>query len=303
LEIRTTDWRASRDLIRRIRTEVFIREQGVPPELEWDEDDARAIHFLAFEGRNPVACARLMSDGRFGRMAVLKDWRRQHWGSRLLNAIEDYARNELQIREIKASAQAHALGFYRKNGFSVQPGFFDDAGIPHVKIYKAPGAPNSNYVLVPGRDETLYHLDSLISMTGWVQVALAANPRSVTLVCKDLNHPLWSRTEVVDAIREFASRSPKRRVKILIPSERGGINRHPLLRLQQRLSSRISLGIHSSVDDNLMITPGWGYMKITGQEMAAGCMNDPGRVRRMESKYSHLLQTANRSREARRLAI
>lgn len=303
MEIRITDWRASRDIIRKIREDVFIKEQGVPPRLEWDEYDVRATHFLALEGRNPVGCARLMDNGKFGRMAVLKEWRDQHWGSRLLNSIEDYARNELKVREIRAAAQAHAVPFYQRNGFNVEPGFFDDAGIAHLNVYKAPGAPETNYVFNPGRDEKLYHLNGLTALTGWVEMTLAARPRSAIIACADLTHPLWWDTHALNAIRTFALDSPRRRVKILIPSEHGGINRHPLLRLQQRLSSRITLGISESVTDNLMITPTWGMLFLTDHENASACMADGGRVRRIEADLSNILETAQAPKEARRLTL
>jgi predicted GNAT family N-acyltransferase len=303
MEIRTTDWKSSRDLIRKIRTEVFIDEQGVPPELEWDDADLKATHFIAFEGRNPIGCARLMDNGHFGRMAVVKEHRHNHWGSRLLRAIESHARNELKIKEIHANAQTKAIAFYKKNEFNIRGEFFDDAGMPHVEIHKAPGAPRTNWVMSPERDETIYNLTSITDMVGWIELTLGANPRSATLVCNDLNLPVWAHPAVLDAISEFARRSPKRRVNILIPSERTGISRHPLLRLQQRLSSRMTLGIHSGADTNLLITPSWGYMKITEPLNAIACMGDSGTVRRLESQYSHLLQVAQRSKEARRLAI
>lgn len=303
MEIRTTDWKSSRDLIRKIRTEVFINEQGVSPEQEWDDADLKAIHFIAFEGRNPIGCARLMSNGHFGRMAVLKNYRHQHWGSRLLRAIENHARNDLKLREINANAQTKAIAFYKKNEFNIRGEFFEDAGMPHVEIHKAPGAPRTNWVMNPGRDESIHDLTSLIAMVGWIELTLGANPQSATIICTDLSLTVWSHSAVLDAISEFARRSPKRRVNILLPSEHAGISRHPLLRLQQRLSSRISLGIHPGADVNLLLTPSWGYMKIIDPINAIACMGDMGTVRRLESQYSQLLQVAQPSKEVRRLAI
>ena len=303
MEIRTTDWNSGRDLIRKIRTEVFIEEQGVSPELEWDDIDPKAIHFIAFDSRNPIGCARLTDKGHFGRMAVLKGFRHQRWGSRLLRAIENHARNELKIKEIHANAQTKAIAFYQKNEFNIRGDFFEDAGMPHLEIHKAPGAPRTNWVMSPGRDDKIYELTSLIAMVGWVELTLGASPRSVSLICKDLSLPIWSHPAALDAISAYARSSPKRRVYILIPSERTGISSHPLLRLQQRLSSRISLGIHSGADTNLLLTPSWGYMKIVEPLNALACLGDQGMVKRLEGQYSQLLQVAQRSREARRLAI
>ena len=303
MEIRVTDWRSSRTLLRRIRDEVFIREQGVPASMEWDEQDLNAIHFLALDSRNPVGCARLLPDGKLGRMAVLKQWRHEHWGSRILNAVEEYARHELGLREIKASAQAQALGFYLRNGFSVRPGFYEDAGIPHLDIYKAPGGSRNNGMLVAGEDTKTHELDSLLAMRGWTEMALAAGPRQVCLSVANLRLPYWSQPDVVEALRRYVCASPRRRVKMLFREETKDISGHPLVKLQQRLSSRISLGIHSGVEEDCLLTGPWGYLLLTEPGNALACLNDPARVRRRLSDLTMLMDFAQRPREARRLSI
>src|SRR3954469_25603774 len=75
IRVRVADWQKDNAEIRRIRETVFIAEQSVPPELEWDADDATAVRFLAFEGHYPIGAARLLPDGHIGRVSVLKDWR------------------------------------------------------------------------------------------------------------------------------------------------------------------------------------------------------------------------------------
>ena len=75
IRVRVADWQKDNAEIRRIREAVFIAEQSVPPELEWDADDDSAVHFLAFEGDFPIGTARLLPDGHIGRVSVLKDWR------------------------------------------------------------------------------------------------------------------------------------------------------------------------------------------------------------------------------------
>ncbi|MDP2247853.1 MAG: GNAT family N-acetyltransferase [Nitrosomonadales bacterium] len=114
-----------------IRTEVFIEEQHVPPALEWDGQDQTARHLLAYDMTGkPIACARVLSDGSIGRMAVLAGWRNQGVGSALLQAaIKLCVRNGWD--EISLSAQTHAIGFYEKAGFHVSSEEYPDAGIPH----------------------------------------------------------------------------------------------------------------------------------------------------------------------------
>lgn len=119
--------------IKNIRTEVFILEQNVPIELEWDEFDNDSTHFLAYYNNNPVATARLLKNGYIGRMAVLKEYRSRNIGKIMLKYILKIA-DKKAFKSIKLSAQEHAIGFYKKHGFSVTSDVYIDAGIPHYDM-------------------------------------------------------------------------------------------------------------------------------------------------------------------------
>ncbi|TRX76495.1 GNAT family N-acetyltransferase [Pseudomonas mangiferae] len=135
IDIRVADWHKDNAALRRIRETVFIGEQAVPPELEWDADDADAVHFLAYEGEYPIGTARLLPDGQIGRMSVLKDWRGLKVGDRLLRAaIEEAERRGL--RKQMLSAQVQATPFYERHGFSVVSDEYLDVGIPHVDMVR-----------------------------------------------------------------------------------------------------------------------------------------------------------------------
>ena len=114
MEVKVVDWadRSHRDILRVIRHKVFVEEQGVPASEEWDDKDELAAHFIAYDGKRPVGCARLFKDGYFGRMAVLAEHRDQDWGSRLTRALGDYYQREHHGRILKASVQAQAYNFY-----------------------------------------------------------------------------------------------------------------------------------------------------------------------------------------------
>ena len=132
--VRGTSWREDSWALRLIREAVFIREQGVPVELEWDEFDMNCIHALAADSmNNPVGTARLLLDGSIGRMAVLKEWRERHVGSALMHWLLREA-GDRQMRQIALNAQTHAAEFYKKFGFQVVGKQFLDAGIPHVRM-------------------------------------------------------------------------------------------------------------------------------------------------------------------------
>ena len=134
-QVRIADWRKDNAAIRRIRESVFIAEQGVPPELEWDGEDAEAVHFLAFAGELAVATARLLSDGHIGRVAVLKDWRNQKIGHALMSTTLAEAERRGLRRQL-LSAQVHATRFYERLGFAVVGDEYLDAGIPHVEMVR-----------------------------------------------------------------------------------------------------------------------------------------------------------------------
>ncbi|WP_271407699.1 GNAT family N-acetyltransferase [Pseudomonas sp. Q1-7] len=135
IHVRVADWQKDNADLRRIREAVFIAEQSVAPELEWDTEDTDAVHFLAFERDYAIGTARLLPDGHIGRVSVLKDWRGLKVGDRLLQAaIAEAERRGLKRQML--SAQVHATAFYERHGFKVVSSEFLEAGIPHVDMVR-----------------------------------------------------------------------------------------------------------------------------------------------------------------------
>jgi predicted GNAT family N-acyltransferase len=129
--IRPAAWPADASALRFVREAVFVREQGVPAELEWDRRDAAAWHWLAEDtaGR-PIGTARLLDTGQVGRMAVLPPWRGRGVGRTLLHAVlEDAPR--LGVRALWLNAQCSVERFYALAGFAAEGTAFVEAGIPH----------------------------------------------------------------------------------------------------------------------------------------------------------------------------
>lgn len=132
--VRAASWQEDGAALRAVREAVFIREQGVPAELEWDEFDVVCVHLLALNpSGNPIGTARLLPDASVGRMAVLRDWRCKGVGSALMDRLLKEAENR-QLPSVTLSAQTHATGFYSRFGFRQSGPEFLDAGIPHVKM-------------------------------------------------------------------------------------------------------------------------------------------------------------------------
>jgi predicted GNAT family N-acyltransferase len=134
LNIVTGDWDSLRDHAQSLRVEVFVVEQGVPIELEWDEADEVSTHAVAYdEAGQVIATGRLLPDGHIGRMAVRKSARGKGIGSEVLAALLDEAKR-LGYSELVLHAQTHAVDFYVKHGFQIEGDEFLESGIPHCRM-------------------------------------------------------------------------------------------------------------------------------------------------------------------------
>ncbi len=116
-----------------IRLAVFVGEQGVPSELELDEEDPLAWHAVAEYDGLSLGTARLQGDGKIGRMAVLKTYRHQGVASAMMNALLDHGQRQ-GIQQFYLHAQVEALRFYERFGFKANGPVFNEAGIAHQRM-------------------------------------------------------------------------------------------------------------------------------------------------------------------------
>ena len=135
VSVRSGDWTALGHMARPVRDAVFIQEQGIPAALEHDEADAAAVHAVAFNRLGvALGTGRLIKLGggvsKIGRMAVLASVRDAGIGKPLLEALVQAARARGD-KEVTLSAQAGAVGFYRRAGFASRGDAFEEAGIAH----------------------------------------------------------------------------------------------------------------------------------------------------------------------------
>lgn len=128
------DWQQYKTALSDVRRRVFIEEQKVPEQLEWDEFDESSLHILAMSAQNqPIGTGRLKRDGQIGRMAVLPEYRRHSVGSAILQALIDAAIAG-NLPEVYLHAQLSAIDFYLKHGFHSYGEQFLDANIPHISM-------------------------------------------------------------------------------------------------------------------------------------------------------------------------
>ena len=127
-------WHDGEPLLKAIRSAVFIREQGVPEELEWDEHDATCRHALALTLQgDAIGCGRIFTNGHIGRIAVLPQWREKKVGTAIMESLLDYAVAH-NYPQVDVDAQTHAVPFYQRFEFVEQGEVFTDAGLPHIKM-------------------------------------------------------------------------------------------------------------------------------------------------------------------------
>jgi predicted GNAT family N-acyltransferase len=121
-----------------IRMKVFVDEQNVPPEVELDEHDRTAIHFIGYQEAEAIAASRLRFTedyGKLERICVLKSFRGKSYGKQLIQAMEETIKKH-HYQKAKLNAQTHAVTFYESLGYRAVSDEFMDAGIPHVTMVK-----------------------------------------------------------------------------------------------------------------------------------------------------------------------
>lgn len=128
-----TTWGTDRPALQRLRREVFVAEQGVPEQEEWDDADPVCVHVLATLNREAVGTGRMDPGGKIGRMAVKAGLRGRGIGTKILHMLVQEAWHR-GIREPYLNSQLQAVPFYEKHGFRGEGEVFDEAGIPHRRM-------------------------------------------------------------------------------------------------------------------------------------------------------------------------
>lgn len=139
-QIKTGTWAELGADAAQVRTEVFVHEQKIPLEMEWDEADQTALHAVAYNGLGQaIGTARLLQatpdTAKVGRMAVKRVLRGASIGRDLLGVLTNAAKQQ-GYQEVLLHAQRSAEGFYARTGFVVRGEPFDEVSIPHIEMFK-----------------------------------------------------------------------------------------------------------------------------------------------------------------------
>ena len=139
LEIRLIQNEDEYNKILTLRRIVFVREQNVPPKIEFDGLDKESTHIIVKLGKEMIGCARIRSFNgkiKLERIAILKEYRSQGFGKRLIQYLLYYSKQG-NAKEIIVHAQYHMKSFYEEFGFKTRGKTFREAGIKHIEMYEA----------------------------------------------------------------------------------------------------------------------------------------------------------------------
>lgn len=237
-------WLADAADLRAVRTEVFVVEQAVPAEEEWDEHDARSHHVIARDAAGrPIGTGRLTPIRTIGRMAVVRDWRGKGVGEAILRTLIERAR-ALHIDRVELHSQVHAIPFYERAGFVAEGDTYDECGIAHrnMVLEIAPtAAPVRAAPAVDAAAETWITSTRDEARTAMLGVIGAAR-RDLAILTRDLDGELLGHADVIEALKQVALGAPNVRIRILVlEPARAGSTAPRLVALAQRLSSVFAL--------------------------------------------------------------
>jgi len=117
-----------------VRGKVFVVEQGIDWEIEFDGLDPECVLFTAYDLDRPIGAARLLNN-KVGRVATLKSDRKKGVAQAIMKKLEEYAR-ENNIKELKLHAQMYVMDFYKNIGYKEVGEVFYEADIAHIKMIK-----------------------------------------------------------------------------------------------------------------------------------------------------------------------
>ncbi|MBA1246798.1 GNAT family N-acetyltransferase [Pseudomonas zeshuii] len=307
LSIRVADWKRDNEALRHIRETVFIQEQAVPPEMEWDSEDEHAIHFLAQEGLYPVGTARLLEDGRIGRVAVLRDWRGLNVGSTIMHAVISEAERRGLHRQV-LSAQIQAIPFYQRLGFTVTGDEYLEAGIAHVDMTRHSTLEQTEAVAADEKREMRFETPDAAALH--IVELLSQARRSICIYSPDFEPQLYNRSDVEHAITRFLLAHPRNRLRVLLKDSGQAVRQsHRLINLARRLTSNFLIRRRSpdypADDTAYVLIDDQGLVIRNNPQLYTGTAyyNARATVRLQQSRFDSIWQTSQSDPNVRSMVL
>lgn len=308
------DYTADFSDLRKVRETVFVVEQNVPVEEEWDELDPHCYHVIARDNDNqPIGTGRLTPEHKIGRMAVMREWRGKGVGDALMQALIDQARLR-GWSEVKLNAQVQAQPFYARHGFTPYGERFMEAGIEHQAMQRSlepMAAPERPHPAPRAPAEPLREFDTLAEVASASVTLVQAARRDIWLYTRDLEHDLYAQPAMVEAFRAYATSGRAGTVHILIqePQNAQGAG-HPLLALAQRLPSVFLFRSPSDPVDlqypsAFLVNDRDGYLfrQLGSRWEGDWSPNQPARAKQLQEHFMRVWERSRACTELRALGI
>lgn len=312
--VEPADFTADFDDLRAIREAVFVVEQNIPRDLEFDDLEPRCFHFAARdEFHQVIGTARLSPERQIGRMAVATSWRGKGVGKALMLALIEKAQ-KLGWPEVTLNAQTQVQGFYEKLGFSKIGDVFLEANIPHqpmrlpIEPLKSPSRP------MPKAREPSVEITELngleITLMAIVQLTNKAR-KKVCIYTPDLEPTVYGRSDFIEAIKQFAITSGGGNVLIIVQDTLSVRSQpHPLIELAQRLPSAFQLRTPIEADDlqypsAYVVNDRDGYLfrQQSSQYSAVWSPHLAARNRQLSEEFDRVWQRSRSCTEFRALGL
>lgn len=295
-------WEKERIVLREIREQVFILEQSVPIELEWDGLDEQCEHFLAYIDDEAAGCARLLNGNKIGRMAVLKKFRKQGVGLKLLECIKRYA-SQKRITKLSLSAQCHAYEFYQNAGFHACSTPYPDAGITHIDmecrvLSQYEGLSQFKFKL----DPQTYYSNDAVATKGYLELMLSQSRHSLIMCVNNLSLDIYKQPEIIHKIKVMAKQNRHFKLMFLISQYHPSHNDHPLLRLISRLPSFCEVRVHQEPLQDQMIFDKCANIELHKRE-AKICFHNKASIDHFLVSFNRNWEHAKNATGARRLTL
>ncbi|MET0226706.1 MAG: GNAT family N-acetyltransferase [Dokdonella sp.] len=311
--VEPASWEHDLSALRAVREQVFVIEQNIPPEDEWDDLDAKSRHVIARDrDGQPIGTGRLTPNHSIGRMAVLAGWRGRGVGAAVMRVLIEQAR-ALRYPAIELHAQCHAIPFYASFGFSAYGEEFIECEIAHRmmrleldpaggrELPPLPAKPEPQPLLAESREQALSAVSAL----------LADASHDVSIYTRDLDPALFDVPATLEALKRIALSGRRAQIRIIVHDPRKPLaDGHRLIALAQRLPSAVSL--RTPVDQRDLQYPaaflindrrGYLFRPLGSRLEGEGSTYAPGRHAQLRGLFDEIWERCAPSTEVRQLAF
>ena len=239
IEIKKVPWENHKYEISAIRRAVFIEEQGVTEQEEWDglDENADTLHLLAYLNGKPRGTARVLANGQLGRFSVLMPFRHYGLGAKLIQEAINHALMH-NIQSLFLYAQLHVIQLYEKFGFQTVGKPFLDAGITHKKMVLNMASQDDLSKVY--KDDAIFSTIEALNLHLRQMTQHAA--RNLKVMTSQLSLQLYSDERFLEYLSQLARQSRFSEIQILVQDTSSLVGiRHPIIELSQRLPSKLQI--------------------------------------------------------------